>query len=130
LAEVQYKAALSNASSSTPEETARGLSEAVRRYLRSIELCDNYLRGYYGLKLATKHLMDALPKAGEGEGLITLEKAETLNELATLKLWEIVRSAQADRKGWDGYDKAELVATRELLEKDELAILGDAKAGR
>lgn len=27
------------------------LSESLRRFCRSIELCDNYLRGYYGLKL-------------------------------------------------------------------------------
>ena len=125
-----YKATGANASSSTAQETARGYSEAVRRYLRSIELCDNYLRGYYGLKLATKQLLDILPSAGTAEGLITLEKTETLNELATLKLWEIVRSAQAGKSGWDGYDKAELAATRELLDRDELSILGDANTGR
>lgn len=93
-------------------------------------MCDNYLRGYYGLKLATKQLMDVLPSAGEVQGQITPEKAEALNELATLKLWEIVRSAQAGKKGWDGYDKAELVATRDLLDRDELSILGDANTGR
>jgi ER membrane protein complex subunit 2 len=27
------------------------LSESVRRFCRSIELCDNYLRGFYGLKI-------------------------------------------------------------------------------
>ena len=27
------------------------LAEAVKRFCRSIELCDDYLRGYYGLKL-------------------------------------------------------------------------------
>jgi hypothetical protein len=26
-------------------------AEAVKRFCRSIELCDDYLRGYYGLKL-------------------------------------------------------------------------------
>ena len=29
----------------------RSLEEATRRFCRSIELCDDYLRGYYGLKL-------------------------------------------------------------------------------
>lgn len=29
----------------------KALSESMRRFCRSIELCDNYLRGYYGLKL-------------------------------------------------------------------------------
>jgi hypothetical protein len=27
------------------------LAEAVKRFSRSIELCEDYLRGYYGLKL-------------------------------------------------------------------------------
>lgn len=27
------------------------LAEALKRYCRSIELCDDYLRGYYGLKM-------------------------------------------------------------------------------
>lgn len=27
------------------------LAEAVRRFCRSIELCEGYLRGYYGLKM-------------------------------------------------------------------------------
>jgi hypothetical protein len=27
------------------------LAESLRRFCRSIELCDDYLRGYYGLKL-------------------------------------------------------------------------------
>lgn len=29
------------------------LSESIRRFCRSIELCDDYLRGYYGLKLVS-----------------------------------------------------------------------------
>lgn len=28
-------------------------AEALKRFARSIELCDNYLRGYYGLKLVS-----------------------------------------------------------------------------
>jgi ER membrane protein complex subunit 2 len=27
------------------------MAESVKRFSRSIELCDDYLRGYYGLKL-------------------------------------------------------------------------------
>lgn len=29
------------------------LAEALKRFARSIELCDDYLRGYYGLKLVS-----------------------------------------------------------------------------
>jgi tetratricopeptide (TPR) repeat protein len=34
-------------------EQLKLLSEAMRRFCRSIELCDDYLRGYYGLKLVS-----------------------------------------------------------------------------
>jgi len=40
-----------SASKAEAGEHVRGLSEAVRRFCRSVELCDDYLRGYYGLKL-------------------------------------------------------------------------------
>lgn len=46
LGEVLYMAA--SASDSSPEKY---LPESLRRFCRSIELCDDYLRGYYGLKL-------------------------------------------------------------------------------
>jgi tetratricopeptide (TPR) repeat protein len=49
LGELQYMAA-------TAPGVANGLyqkymAEAVKRFARSVELCDDYLRGYYGLKL-------------------------------------------------------------------------------
>lgn len=34
-------------------DTPKRLGEAVKRFCRSIELCDDYLRGYYGLKLVS-----------------------------------------------------------------------------
>lgn len=33
--------------------TEKYLIESLRRFCRSIELCDDYLRGYYGLKLVS-----------------------------------------------------------------------------
>lgn len=38
-------------SSSGDASSERNLVESLRRFCRSIELCDDYLRGYYGLKL-------------------------------------------------------------------------------
>ena len=32
------------------------LADALRRFCRSIELCDAYLRGYYGLKMVIQTL--------------------------------------------------------------------------
>ena len=37
--------------SGNESNTAKILAESMRRFCRSIELCDDYLRGYYGLKL-------------------------------------------------------------------------------
>jgi len=46
-----YLAAVS--STGGEASTQRYLVEALKRYSRSIELCDDYLRGYYGLKLVS-----------------------------------------------------------------------------
>lgn len=46
LGEILYIAAGVNDSNSD-----RYLADSMRRFCRSIELCDDYLRGYYGLKL-------------------------------------------------------------------------------
>lgn len=118
LAEILYKLTMATESSAAPLEVARGYAEAMRRYCRSIELCDNYLRGYYGLKLATKKLLEFLPNTGLTTGAPSKEKVEKLNELATSKLAEIIRRNSAREVGWDGYDEAEIIAARELLDRD------------
>ena len=33
------------------------VSEAMRRFCRSVELCDNYLRGFYGLKIVSRTIL-------------------------------------------------------------------------
>lgn len=37
------------------------LAESLRRFCRSVELCDDYLRGYYGLKLVCISMSMYLP---------------------------------------------------------------------
>lgn len=39
------------AASANDSGSEKYLIESFRRFCRSIELCDDYLRGYYGLKL-------------------------------------------------------------------------------
>jgi len=46
LGEILYMAATELADGSSN----RYFAESVKRFCRSIELCDDYLRGYYGLK--------------------------------------------------------------------------------
>ncbi|KAK3072668.1 Inositol phosphatase SIW14 [Teratosphaeriaceae sp. CCFEE 6253] len=106
-------------------EQAKPLAEAMRRFCRSIELCDDYLRGYYGLRLATGHLLEVPPPAGGkrngADGELAPPKLETvkkLHGLATAKLGEIVRRGGSGEKGWDGYSEAELKAAREVMEGD------------
>jgi ER membrane protein complex subunit 2 len=48
------------AKSAASSDAAKQVAEALKRFCRSIELCDDYLRGYYGLKLVGDHNMAKL----------------------------------------------------------------------
>jgi len=114
--------------SSSPDESVstKRLSESMRRFCRSVELCDDYLRGYYGLKVTTKRLLDVLQKSTKTVAPTSeieipppsTATAQRLHELATSKLAEAVRRSTAGERGWDGYDQAEIIAARELLDRD------------
>ncbi len=52
-----------------------------------------------------------------------LKTLQSLNELATAKLSEIVRRSAAREAGWEGYDTAELIAAQELLDRDAAEII-------
>jgi hypothetical protein len=115
------------------------LAEALRRFCRSIELCDDYLRGYYGLKMVctssngssyicpdksqtSNKLLTTLPQASRqsksdsGLPLPDIKTVERLNETATAKLSEIVRRNSSGESGWEGYDRAEVIAAKALLD--------------
>ncbi|KAL8941587.1 MAG: hypothetical protein Q9211_001770 [Gyalolechia sp. 1 TL-2023] len=76
------------------------LAESVRRFCRSVELCDGYIRGYYGLKLSSEKLMALVTKgsqsaisASTGDGNHELpvpptEDLQRLSEKATSVLAE------------------------------------------
>ena len=51
LGEMQYVAATAPGPASGSHQ--KHMAEALKRFARSIELCDDYLRGYYGLKLVS-----------------------------------------------------------------------------
>jgi hypothetical protein len=127
-----------NANNEGPSQ--KYLAESVKRFARSIELCDDYLRGYYGLKKVsslclkskighslTLHLQvtDKLLTEGgklkkqdsEGFALPDQDTLQKLNELATQKLGEIVRRNGAQEPLWQGYDADEIAAARALLDK-------------
>lgn len=51
-----------------------------------------------------------------------IKSVERLNELATAKLSEIVRRNTSGEAGWEGYEKAEIIAAQELLNRDAAPI--------
>ncbi|RCI13677.1 hypothetical protein L249_5459 [Ophiocordyceps polyrhachis-furcata BCC 54312] len=127
LGEVSLMAADANNLENNQQQ--KHLAEAVKRFCRSIELCDDYLRAYYGLKLVTDRLLkcDPMPKKQhqEIEGFELVEDAtvEKLNEAATEKLSEIVLKYGAGEKLWQGYDEDEIIAARRLLKETSAAVV-------
>lgn len=72
-------------------------------------------------------MLSIYPKASKqqkGDTTITipdLKTVQSLNQLATAKLSEIVRRGLARDAGWEGYDAAELIAARALLDRDAVS---------
>lgn len=48
---------------------------------------------------------------------------QLLNQQATAKLSEIIRRSTSGEAGWGGYEEAELIAARELLDRDGNSII-------
>ncbi|KFY16994.1 hypothetical protein V492_00959 [Pseudogymnoascus sp. VKM F-4246] len=120
LGELLFTSAGTDGNTGKDNTTEKNLQESVRRFSRSIELCDDYLRGFYGLKLATSRLLLNLEGSNKSrsDSAMSLKTVQSLNQLATAKLTEIVRRSVAREAGWEGYDAAELIAARELLDRD------------
>ena len=87
------------------------LLDAVKYYLRSIELCEDYLRAYYGLVLVCSKVL----KLGKVQGK-DKERVEALYTRGQKRLGEIVSRARRRDKGWEGYSEAEVSAASKLLE--------------
>ncbi|KAI4230104.1 MAG: hypothetical protein L6R36_000361 [Xanthoria steineri] len=102
LGEILYTSA-----STTPDQLGT-LAESVRRFCRSIELCNGYVRGYYGLKLASDRLLGTLSNSGKADSqtsnnsrnhelaVPSVEVLQKLNESAISMLGEIARKARLD----------------------------------
>ncbi|KAF0331550.1 kinetoplast-associated protein KAP [Colletotrichum asianum] len=127
MGEVLYMAASASDGSSQQQ-----LAESVKRFARSIELCDDYLRGYYGLKLANHQATNKLLKEPSKPSRQTdaddwavpdTNTVQKLNEVATQKLAEIVRRNSAKDRLWQGYDESEVAAARDLLSKESVELV-------
>lgn len=127
LAEVFYMVSASSQGSDIVR--VKSLTRAMKSFCRSIELCDDYLRGYYGLKFTTNQIKTVLSKAGnqtvmaketaeDDIAIPSLSTVQSLNELATSKLGDIIRKSSTATPGWTGYDESEIIAARALLDRD------------
>jgi ER membrane protein complex subunit 2 len=142
LGEVQYIASNIGGSACPELSSCSYLIDSFRRFCRSIELCNGYLRGYYGLKLvrstivilqvwtllrkaqASNRILSLWPhitrqlRPEDGILLPDVQTIQLLNQRATEKLSEIIRRSAGGEKGWEGYEDSELIAAREILNRD------------
>ena len=108
LGELEYMAGTFEGESQ--ENRRKFLSSSTRRFARSVELCDDYLRGYYGLAMATKKLRDVQSNTkAVDSGSVSQETAQELHADAIRKLGQIVAS-QPDVL------RADIVAAQQLLD--------------
>ncbi|RPA77241.1 hypothetical protein BJ508DRAFT_228915 [Ascobolus immersus RN42] len=138
MAEISYKHAQHEYSGFATPAVVKALRDSVRYYSRSLELCDGYLRAFYGLKVVTRAVLGgefgdvwsgekkkrSVVPGGEEEVVMQGRKVlEGLEALATRKLGEIVGHTKAGTKGWQGYDLAEVAAAEELLGGEEQRVV-------
>ncbi|KAB8202265.1 putative PEP-CTERM system TPR-repeat lipoprotein [Aspergillus parasiticus SU-1] len=107
------------------EVTSRYLRRSIQYFCRSVELCDDYLRGFYGLILATslqlgrEYTMDfsQASSSASSEDFLPKEKVVKLNLLARRKLEDIVKQRSMNRQLWE-HAQGELIAAKELLDRE------------
>ncbi|KAF9885121.1 hypothetical protein FE257_000698 [Aspergillus nanangensis] len=113
-----------SACSSEGDSSCRVLEKSIRYFCRSVELCDDYLRGLYGLALATspfsesKHASDLVQESTPalGSGIISKDTFAKLNAFATEKLDNIVQHRSLNHQLWE-VEQAELIAAKALLDR-------------
>ncbi|RJE18886.1 hypothetical protein PHISCL_08778 [Aspergillus sclerotialis] len=115
--------------SSQEAETARKLlGRSISLFCRSIELCDDYLRGFYGLVLVSSTLLNSSDgplhnsfNASVGD-TPSKDHLKRLHAFARKKLWDILKSRLSLSQQEYGCSEGDLIAARELLDR-----LGDSK---
>lgn len=108
LGELNYVA--SQASQEPTTASQKYLTAAVRRFARSVELCQDYLRGYYGLQLTTNQLLHM--DEGKDVPELTRTVVKRLNEMATKKLKHIISASSHST----GPRQTEIIAAQALLD--------------
>ncbi|KZM23048.1 hypothetical protein ST47_g5672 [Ascochyta rabiei] len=116
-----------SSTSSSPASTSE-LALALKHFCRAVELNQGYLRAFYGLKLVAPKLIPLLPDASASSKkksdqddddvpLPSLTSVQKLDEMATKKLGDFIRDFASAKEGQSGYDEAEIIAAKELLNR-------------
>ncbi|KAH1486023.1 hypothetical protein LV164_003082 [Aspergillus fumigatus] len=116
------------AGSSDPEQSYHLLRGSIRSFSRSIELCDDYLRGFYGLASASSALLkgegyrtylqdSSLSQADDSLSVVLLER---LSAFAKTRIEGIVKERSKGRIHSE-YSQGELIAAKELLDRLNLS---------
>ncbi|MCJ1438950.1 hypothetical protein MMC27_008340 [Xylographa pallens] len=105
----------------------KALTEAIRRYCRSIELCNGYLRGYYGLKIATDRFLEtcyqdnkSIARVVKDIGSSTrlaLGVVKKLNKKAAEELRKIVDQKAVKDEKLNSYEESEIISAKALLDR-------------
>ncbi|KAJ5097573.1 Tetratricopeptide-like helical [Penicillium angulare] len=97
---------------------ARLAGKSVQHFCRSIELCDDYLRGFYGLALASSRLLNTDYESPSDSTAPSKQTAERLHRFALQRLRDIVQSRAVDDQHWAS-SRSELIAAQALLNRFE-----------
>lgn len=83
----------------------QNLARSVKHFLRSLELCENYIRGLYGLILTTSELikhLKSLPKHNIGDEIPSAETLEKVKAVAIQKAEKLIQSQKTTSNMQDG----------------------------
>jgi ER membrane protein complex subunit 2 len=113
LGELEYMAATA---SNDNAEVEKHLTIAVQRFSRSIELCDDFLRGFYGLRVAADKLLQvANASKANADHVISADSLEKLALLARTRLEAILKDRTSSRTS--PAEDPEVIAAQELLDR-------------
>ncbi|KAJ5777093.1 hypothetical protein N7520_000339 [Penicillium odoratum] len=91
-------------------------SKSIQHFCRSIELCDDYLRGFYGLALASSRMLGT----NFENSVVPKKTVERLQRFAFQRLRELVQSRSVDDQHWAS-SRSELIAAKALLNRFQSA---------
>ncbi|KAL4993675.1 hypothetical protein BDV10DRAFT_178636 [Aspergillus recurvatus] len=104
------------ASSLDNEGMHRQMRYSIQHFCRSIELCEDYLRAFYGLALATSCMpVEGIPETTSRCPKLGQESFKRLHVLATEKLSDILTTQYSLAPHLREYEENELAAVKELL---------------